>query len=300
MIQNEDLRALKNYVTAQDAVQYDHLSPGTILIDLTHSNLKQRHIEIRFDLHDSIGFLRDRIHQKTGTPPSFQHLQIKIRGDPTTILSEIPPNTDNDMKLGYYSLVSGVHVVHCVDVDPHSGSRGGRYEDVSLVEKYRMTEEEYNKRRGTLRDWERKQKAKDPTFSLAKHAKQHREMVEAQRQAKLGLPLPKGFEWDERNKRVVRIEEEEEVVKKHEEDTEFPKESVEGIEVGMRCEAKPGSRRGEVAFVGEILELGGFWVGVRFDEPVAKSDGKVKGKEYFEANPGYGGFLRGKNVQVGD
>jgi tubulin-folding cofactor B len=40
--------------------------------------------------------------------------------------------------------------------DPFSISRGGGLEDVSLVQKYTMTEEEYENRPGTLRDWIRK------------------------------------------------------------------------------------------------------------------------------------------------
>lgn len=221
---------------------------------------------------------------------------------------EIPPEVDSHRMLGYYSLNHGM-AIHCVDLDPHSGSKGGGYEDTSLVKKYVMSDEDYNKRKGTLRDWGRQQKEKDSTFTLAKHAKQHRELMEAQRQAKLGLELPKGFEYGPDGK-VVRVEddEEEERVmaqeKTTETETEFGIDTVEGIEVGMRCEVKPGTRRGAIAFVGEIPELGsgGYWVGIIFDEPVGKTDGTTKnGTRYFEA-PGqnYGGFVRGKNVEVGD
>lgn len=208
--------------------------------------------------------------------------------------------------LGYYSLNHGM-AIHCVDLDPHSGSKGGAYEDTSLVKKYVMSDEEYNKRKGTLRDWGRQQKEKDSSFSLAKHAKEHRELMEAQRQAKLGLELPKGFDFGPDGK-VVRVEDDEDeiILKeiKEEKESEFGIETVEGIEVGMRCEVRPGTRRGAIAFVGEIPELadGGYWVGVVFDEPVGKTDGTTKtGKRYFDT-PGanFGGFVRGTNVEVGD
>jgi len=318
-IANEDLRALQAYVTAADATQYDGLAADTVLLDLTHSNLKQRHAEIRFDLHDTIADLRQRIHQKTGTPPQHQRL-LFLRGNTveTGVLHDVPPGTGDDHRpLGYYSPTSGA-TVHCVDVDPHSGSRGGRYEDTSLVEKYRMTDEEYDRRRGTLRDWGRKQKEADPNFNLARHAREHRELMEVTRQVKLGYPVPEGYEMDS-NGKVRRVEKENEVngsgtggaaassagTSSDAAAEENGPPTVEGIEVGKRCEIQPGGRRGTVSFVGEVPEIGGggHWVGVTFDEPVGKTDGTVQGgkKRYFDAGgTNMGGFVRGKNVRVGD
>ena len=204
--------------------------------------------------------------------------------------------------------------MHCIDMNPHSASKGGGYEDTSLVQKYVMSDEEYDKRRGTLRDWEREQKKKDANFSLAKHAKEHREMMEAKRLVKVGMPLPPGFELDEKGE-VVRMEQEQVVMTKKEEgadtdmDVLYGQETVQGMQVGMRCQVCPGERRGSVAYVGVVPEIGGggHWVGVIFDEPVGKTDGTaggkggIGGKRYFDA-PGsnYGGFVRGKNVEVGD
>lgn len=304
-VRNRDLLALQSFVTAKDEIRYNDIHKDTLLLDLTHSNLTQRHIEIRFDLHDTIASLKAKIHQKTGTPSDFQHLQFKRGG---VIVGEIPPNSDDEKMLGYFGMQHGMQV-HCMDLDPHSGSKNGQYENTNLVEKYRMTEEEYDKRRGTLRDWERQQKEKDANFTLAKHAREHREMVEAQRQKKLGLPLPKGFDMDCTGK-IVRVEEDEvsaAVSKTTCSSTEHEvpgPDSVQGVQVGLRCEVRPGGRRGVVAFVGEVKEIGmgGYWIGVIFDEPVGKTDGTVLGgqKRYFDAIPGYGSFLRGNHVEVGD
>lgn len=294
---NSDLLALKAYVTRKDATQYNDLPQDMVLLDLTHSNLKQQHIEIRFYLTDTLDTLRARIYQKTGTPHVFQFLQIFSAG---VALAEIPPDFNETTKLGFFSLQHGMRV-HCIDLNPHSGSKGGQYEDTSLVAKYVMSDEEYAKRKGTLRDWERTQKEKDATFTLRKHAKEHAEMVEARRLAKLGLDLPTGFEYDEHGN-AVRIEYDEEE-KAKQAASGFGAESVANIMVGMRCEVQPGGRRGRVAFVGEVQELdGGHWIGVIFDEPVGKTDGTTPdGTRYFDA-PGknYGGFVRGKNVAVGD
>jgi tubulin-folding cofactor B len=316
-MRNRDLLALRGYIMAKDEKQYEHVHNSTVVLDLTHSNLVQKQIEIRFDKHDTLGRLRQRIHQKTGTPPHHQHLQIKSAGQ---ILQEIPPNgstgsAPESYKLGYFGLTEHGLEVHCVDLDPNSGSKGGGYEDTSLIEKYTMSEEEYNQRKGTLRDWEREQKSKDSTFTLAKHARQHREMADAKRQHKLGLPLPEGFFVDS----AGNLEREEEDVEQtkttttttttssdntanDECDPMYSEESVAGMQLGNRCQVQPGSRRGAVSFVGTVSELGpGYWVGVTFDEPVGKTDGTAQGgKRYFEAIPGFGGFCRGKNVQVGD
>jgi len=212
--------------------------------------------------------------------------------------------------LGYYNLTHGM-TCHCIDIDPHSGSKNGGYEDTSLVKRYVMSDEDYDKRKGTLRDWGRKKKELDNTFTLARHAREHRELMEAQRQAKLGLELPKGFEMDSAGK-VYRVEILEDDCNKEnctkseccDASHEFGPETIDGISMGMRCEVRPGNRRGTVAYVGEVCELGsgGYWVGVVFDEPVGKTDGTTKdGKRYFDTpGPGYGGFVRGKNIEVGD
>jgi tubulin-folding cofactor B len=44
----------------------------------------------------------------------------------------------------------------------------------------------------------------------------------------------------------------------------------------------------------------GYWVGIRFDEPVGKNDGSVSGVRFFEAPAGYGGLHRPAAVTVGD
>jgi hypothetical protein len=74
-----------------------------------------------------------------------------------------------------------------------------------------------------------------------------------------------------------------------------------GIEVGMRASISPGDRRGEVAFVGPVEGLaGGWWVGVRLDEPMGRNNGCVGGKTYFEAHDKHGAFVRPVLVSVGE
>lgn len=320
VIKNREMLALKRYITAYDGVRREGVSETTLLIDLTHSNLIQKHVEIRFDKHDELLDVKHKIHQKTGTAPHFQTLQLKCSGQ---ILMEIDCNNEeyDHYKLGYFfsdELMNCGLEVHCIDTNPLSGSAGGQYEDVSLVKKYRISEEDYNKRKGTLMDWARQQKEKDPSFTLAKHAKEHREMCEARREFKLGnFPLPYGYVVDSTGKDIVKGDEPDydDIVRTKQSaavapDSEFGEASVEGIAVGSRCQVQPGSRRGEVSYVGSVPELddapGSFFVGVTFDEPVGKSDGSAVHKttgqtvQYFEAMEGFASFVRGKNVEVGD
>mmetsp|Transcript_142 Transcript_142/g.145 ORF Transcript_142/g.145 Transcript_142/m.145 type:complete len:324 (-) Transcript_142:26-997(-) len=302
VVRNEDLLALQSYVTSRDHHCYENVGQTTIILDLTHSNLIQKHIEIRFDLHDTVEDLRQRIYQKTGTSHFHQHLQIyNTSGD---MIGQIPPSYSEHTKLGFFSLVHGMRI-HCVDLNPHSDSKNGGFENTNLIAKYRMSEDDYDKRKGTLRSWNRQKQEQDPTFSLAKHAKQHRELMEARRMAKLKLPLPPNFEYNAQGQ-VIRIVEEPPLPKENSNDTAisvYGEESVDGIQVGMRCQVQPGKRRGKVAFVGLVPEIGGggHWVGIIFDEPVGKTNGTVKNIQYFEAiNAKHGGFIRGKNIQVGD
>lgn len=61
--------------------------------------------------------------------------------------------------LGFYSVLSGMEI-HIIDTDPYSLSRGGGLTDTSLVEKYKMSEEVYSQRKGTLREYLREKKEK--------------------------------------------------------------------------------------------------------------------------------------------
>ena len=86
-----------------------------------------------------------------------------------------------------------------------------------------MSDEDYDKRAGTLRAFKREQLAKDPTFKF--------------------FPK-KAADDDEDGKRDVDSH-----------------ECIAGITVGSRCEVQPGGRRGTVAYVGYVPQIApGYWV----------------------------------------
>jgi len=333
-IRNRDMLALKRYITSKDDVRRDGMSATTIFIDLTHSNLQQKHIEIRFDKkYDTLYDVKLKIHQKTGTPPQYQSLQIKCMNQLLFDTIRADDTSKDQYKLGYFfpdfdetvTAGSGTgYEIHCIDINPISGSSNGQYENVELVTKYRMTEDDYEQRKGTLRDWSKQQSIKDPNFTLAKHAKEHREYCEAKRYWKLNsFPLPyhyvvdstgndiiKEFDDDDENNHLSTTKDTADTTTTNE---KYNESSIEYIVVGSRCQVQPGSRRGVVSYVGTVPELevsSSYWVGVTFDEPVGKTDGSVVGKQkgdrtatkkqYFDALPKYGSFVRGNNVEIGN
>jgi tubulin-folding cofactor B len=76
------------------------------------------------------------------------------------------------------------------------------------------------------------------------------------------------------------------------------------LKIGSRCEVRVDGipvRRGTVMFVGQTEFKPGFvWVGVKYDEPVGKNDGSVSGRQYFQCQANYGGFVKADHVVAGD
>ncbi|GAB5582135.1 tubulin-folding cofactor B isoform X1 [Prionailurus iriomotensis] len=144
----------------------------------------------------------------------------------------------------------------------HSGARLGEYEDVSKVEKYQISQEAYDQRQDSVRSFLKRSK-------LGRYNEEERAQQEAEA--------------------TQRLNEE--------------KTQASAISVGSRCEVRaPGQppRRGTVMYVGLTDFKRGYWIGVRYDEPLGKNDGSVNGKRYFECQAKYGAFVKPSVVTVGD
>nr|KAF6411938.1 tubulin folding cofactor B [Rousettus aegyptiacus] len=155
--------------------------------------------------------------------------------------------------------LSGCTLFQVID---HSGARLGEYEDVSKVEKYKISQEAYDQRQDSVRSFLKRSK-------LGRYNEEER----AQREAET----------------TQRLTEE--------------KAQADAISVGSRCEVQaPGQspRRGTVMYVGLTDFKPGYWIGVRYDEPLGKNDGSVNGKRYFECQAKYGAFVKPSVVTVGD
>lgn len=186
--------------------------------------------------------------------------------------------------------VQSHEVWQIVDNDNHSLAKNGGLDNVKLVKKFELTDEEYDKRPGTYRAWKREQLAKDPNWKPKK-------LVDGKTVGgkKFGLEgaseKKDGQEAEETNDPDEILESVDEVKQKFKE--------------GDRCEVYPGDRRGEVMFVGLIPQITNHsvnqvWIGIKYDEPVGKNDGSVKGKKYFACEKKYGAFVKPQNLKVGD
>ena len=265
LMAKSDHQKIRDYVTAKDHLQYTQLPEGVVQVLLTHSNIPQSFPDIRLDLHLTVEKVKERFKLHIGTPVDHQRLILKDNG---RVIGEL---TDNSKMLGFYSVVSG-NELHVIDTDPYSLSRGGGLTDVSLVEKYRMDDETYNKRSGTMREWIREKRAKDPNYKLKPKGI-----------TTMGAAAPPGTSEKENEGPPPGIE------------------SVEGVSIGDRCEIQPGARRGTVRWVGESEVLKpGYWVGVQLDEPLGLNNGTIKGTQLFECGENFGSMVRGKNCIVGE
>ncbi|KAK8828886.1 hypothetical protein WA538_000889, partial [Blastocystis sp. DL] len=248
-ISQEDIEALRAYVTAKDGNEYDDLEPGVVCFDITHNYLKVRMHDVRMPLSATVLDLKKKVELHSGTPVAFQKLCLRTR-EGTTICQL----NDDSVTLEKAGFRNGMEV-HCVDTNPDSLAKDGGLDDETKIEKHVMTDEEYNKRANTVR-----------AYKL---------QMEAQRIAE-GKTA----------------------------DSEYTEETVHAIEVGNRCEVHPGGRRGVVAWKGVLEEgdpnKGGYWVGVKLDEPTGRNDGSYKGRQFFSCPMNYGVFVRGPNVVVGD
>lgn len=84
---------------------------------------------------------------------------------------------------------------------------------------------------------------------------------------------------------------------------EEQKAAADAISVGNRCQVQvPGqpTKLGTVMYVGTTDFKPGYWVGVKYDEPLGKHNGSVDGKSYFECENKYGAFVKPLTVTVGD
>ncbi|CAI8048392.1 Tubulin-folding cofactor B [Geodia barretti] len=208
----------------------------------------------RFPASTTVGELKGKLELITGATASLMQLQL-FNGDEDKLVCEL---TDDAAPLGSTGAENGWRI-NVVDRDP--SKKKGEFEDLSKVQKYEMSKDDYAKRTGSALAFKEKMK--------------------------LG-------QFADRSLAVAKVAEE--VAEKE-------KKLAEAVAVGARCEVTVGDslpKRGTVMFVGLTKFKPGYWVGVKYDEPVGKNDGSVFGERYFECQRMYGAFVKPTSVKTGD
>ncbi|RMD39271.1 hypothetical protein DV735_g5864, partial [Chaetothyriales sp. CBS 134920] len=214
----------------------------------------------------SVSTLKTKLEPITGIPSTSQLLRLAALDGSWLALD------DDGAQLSSFPLRKGA-VLEVVDTRPRGAQIN--WGNVSEVDKYVMTEEEYAKRNDSVMAWKKRQK--------------------------LGR-------FDPSQKSVDQL-----TVERRQKDEEEVQEK--GIQVGLRARVgKDDGKRGEVRWLGEVEGLGGarergcVWVGVDLDEPVGRNDGSVevekedgKGKvRLWEGKAKHGVLVRPEKVEVGD
>ncbi|KAG6886787.1 hypothetical protein C0992_002372 [Termitomyces sp. T32_za158] len=103
------------------------------------------HSERRLELHVTIEKLKDKLELVTGIPATNQVISLYNSESDSEALATL---SDNYKQLGYYG-VRDYQVLRVVDTNP-SSSFTGQMTDVSQVDKFELTPEEYARRQDTV------------------------------------------------------------------------------------------------------------------------------------------------------
>ncbi|CAH8286607.1 unnamed protein product [Schistosoma turkestanicum] len=167
----------------------------------------------------------------------------------------------DDKSLYDLGVEDGTHI-HVTDPTIQDGA----YDQVEEpVETYQMSAEEYAKREESVLAWKRRNKLG-----------QFQEVD------------PEEIKRAEEQRRLAELQE---------------KQNAESLSVGSRCEVRvPGqpTKRGVIEFIGQTKFKPGYWIGVRYDEPLGRNDGSIDGVRYFQCPEKYGAFVKPQYVEAGN
>lgn len=203
----------------------------------------------------SVGHLKERLELITGIPPQSQELHYYPSQTSNTyqIIADDAATTVSSYGITSYSRI------HVLDKNPDS-ELSALAEDTAVAEEFKLSEEEYAKRQGSVLQWKQSNKLGryDPEYVK----KRNEALDENESKAK---------EIEVGNRcRVINIQGERRGVVRF------------------------------VGKINELDKGENVWVGIEFDEPVGKNDGSIDGVRVFTSRPNHGSFLKPKIVEVGD
>eukprot|EP00262_Sarcandra_glabra_P002831 TRINITY_DN13214_c0_g1_i1.p1 TRINITY_DN13214_c0_g1~~TRINITY_DN13214_c0_g1_i1.p1 ORF type:complete len:251 (-),score=49.52 TRINITY_DN13214_c0_g1_i1:294-1025(-) len=128
----------------------------SVLLRITHSNLKNFSADVRLSLQMTMESIKEKLWRKCGT--SVDSMWLELYDDTGAKVFDL---NDNLRPLGFFSPHDGYRI-HIIDLDPSSVTSGGWLEDTSLVEKYSISEEAFDKLDGTFRKFKEKLASQNP------------------------------------------------------------------------------------------------------------------------------------------
>ncbi|CAH2047589.1 unnamed protein product, partial [Iphiclides podalirius] len=209
-------------------------------------------IERRFKKEITVLDFKTKLELVTGGSAST--MKLKVYDNKNNFICDI----DNDNALlGSYPIDDGTRI-HVID----NFSLMKDFSSTDSVERFQLSEEEYEKKGDTLRSFLQRNK-------LGKYNEEEMTKLKEQQQKELEM------------------------------EAELATGVLVGARCEVRAPKQP-PRRATVRYNGPLEGTRGLWIGVQYDEPLGKNDGEVNGKRYFTCPPNYGGFVKPMYVTVGD
>jgi len=119
-----------------------------VSVNFTHNIHPATVMEKRIVLSTTIGALKQMAHGLFGSP--VEMMNLKLKDEFGTTMADM--SSDDHQIFGFFSPENGC-TVHIIDTDPGAAMRVSEYTDVSKVEKYEISEEDYAKRSDNARNF---------------------------------------------------------------------------------------------------------------------------------------------------
>lgn len=209
-------------------------------------------VERRFKKGINIHEFKTKLELVTGG--SAATMKLKVFDKKNNFICDID---NDDALLGSYPIDDGMRI-HVID----NFTLFKDFGESDSAERFRLSEEEYEKKGDTLRSFLQKNR-------LGKYNEEEMNKLKEQQQKEL------------------------------EEEAKLAEAVLVGARCEVRVPSQ-AVRRATVRYNGPLDGARGLWIGVQYDEPRGKNDGSVNGKRYFTCPPKYGGFVKPMYVTVGD
>jgi tubulin-folding cofactor B len=138
----------------------------TVRLSIYHSILRSDFGQEKlFELSLTIRQLKKKLETIVGTPPPYMKLSLRQADEPSDAI--VAHLDDDDKTLGEYHPSDG-QVLYVEDIDPNHTV--AQLQEISKVEKFQLSDEEYKKRENTFLKWKEQQKRNNTNKPLTSTA----------------------------------------------------------------------------------------------------------------------------------